>query len=391
MSRRIYLDNHATTRVDPRVLDRMLPFFTEEFANPGSVNHVFGRSIAEVVFEEQRATASFIHAVPEELVFTSGATESNNLALFGVCLHPRQKRRRVLTVATEHRSILDPLKKLERHGFEVIECPVMPMGHAQAGRVDLDRFANLLDEHIALVTVMLANNEIGVIQDLATIASICRTCDVWLHTDATQALGKLPIDVDAFDVDLMSFSAHKFYGPKGVGGLFVRNRQRMVRLDPQMVGGGHQWNRRSGTLNVPGIVGMSCALSICEREREVEGTKVRGLRNRLWNGLRRELSDVVLNGPRLEEDSLRLGNNLNCQFPGVEGQALMLQTPSLCCSSGSACTSSHPEPSHVLQGIGCNADEARSSLRFGLGRFNEAEEVDQAVGWLAEAYRKLKP
>ncbi len=258
----------------------MLPFFTEEFANPGSVNHVFGRSIAEVVFEEQRATASFIHAVPEELVFTSGATESNNLALFGVCLHPRQKRRRVLTVATEHRSILDPLKKLERHGFEVIECPVMPLGHAQAGRVDLDRFANLLDEHIALVTVMLANNEIGVIQDLATIASICRTCDVWLHTDATQALGKLPIDVDAFDVDLMSFSAHKFYGPKGVGGLFVRNRQRMVRLDPQMVGGGHQWNRRSGTLNVPGIVGMSCALSICEREREVEGTKVRGLRNR---------------------------------------------------------------------------------------------------------------
>ena len=389
----IYLDNHATTRVDPRVMEAMLPYFDEWYANPGSVNHAFGRSVAEQIELARTSIAQSIHASSSEIVFTSGATESNNLAIFGTCLHPRQSRKKVISLTTEHRAVLDPLKRLERYGFEVVLIPVDSQSvHASQtdGRVDIDRLAKAIDDSVALVTVMLANNEIGVIQELQSIASHCRKAGCLLHTDATQAVGKMPICVDQMDVDLLSFSAHKFYGPKGIGGLYVRNRERRIRLDSQMIGGGHQQNRRSGTLNAPGIVGMARALKLCDELCDSEIESTRALRNQFWNRLQGSIGNLVLNGPSLDDRELRLHNNLNCRFPGVEGASLMMQVPRIACSSGSACTSSNPEPSHVLRAIGCDEDEARSSLRFGFGRFNTPEEVEQAADDLTVAYARLR-
>lgn len=376
--------------MDPRVIDAMLPMMTEHFANAGSITHESGRHVAELVSDATSFIAEGIGCRAEELVITSGATESNNLALLGLALHPKQTRRQIVSCVTEHRAILDPLKRLEQLGFEVILLPVKPSGRPDAGCIDLDQFSQVVGPQTALVTVMLANNEIGTIQPLRELASICRRHDVWLHTDATQAVGRMPVNVQDLDVDLLSLSAHKFYGPKGIGALFVRSSPRRVRLVSQIVGGGQQDNRRSGTLNSPGIVGMARALQLCLAESSQEWPRVQGLRDRLFDKLVQNIPGLELNGPSLADGQLRLGGNLNCSFWPVEGQSLMLACPELAVSSGSACTSAEPRPSHVLSALGLADDMARSSLRFGVGRFNTQAEIDQAAQWLIEASQSLR-
>ncbi len=385
----IYLDNHATTPVDPRVIDAMLPLMTEHFANAGSITHESGRYVADRVADALASMASLLGCSSEELVVTSGATESNNLALLGLATHPRQTRRTIVSCVTEHRAILDPLVRLEQLGFEVVRLPVRPNGADDAGAIDLDQLASVVGPNTALVSIMLANNEIGVVQPLRAIADICRRHDVWLHTDASQAVGRMPVNVQDLDVDLLSFSAHKFYGPKGIGGLYVRSAPRRVRLQSQIVGGGQQDNRRSGTLNSPGIVGMAKALEVAYSQPEVEWSRVRSLRDRLFEKLSQQIEGVVLNGPKLEGAG-RLGDNLNCSFWPIEGQSLMLECPELAVSSGSACTSAEPKPSHVLGALGLADDMARSSLRFGIGRFNTEADIDQAAQWLTAASHKLR-
>ncbi|MCA9181120.1 MAG: cysteine desulfurase, partial [Planctomycetales bacterium] len=389
----IYLDNHATTPLDPAALAAMLPLLGEHFANAGSVTHAAGRAVAAQIDAAIADMARMIGAADDELVITSGATESNNLALLGACLHPRQTRRKVVSVVTEHKAVLDPLSRLKQHGFEIELLPVSDRSMSTAGRIDLDALASAVDDRTALVSVMLANNEIGTVQPLSQIAELCRAAGCLLHTDATQAVGRMAIDVDTLDVDLLSFSAHKFYGPKGVGGLFVRRRGRRVKMQAQIVGGGQQHNFRSGTLNTAGIVGMHAALASCLQSLDKDQIRVAELRDRLLKFLQNHCPDMRLNGPtisvsrgiggagnlknvELERDQLlRLPGNLNCCFYPVEGQSLMLALPDLAASSGSACTSANPSPSHVLQAIGLSEEEARSSLRFGIGRFNTQTEI----------------
>ncbi len=370
-------------------MDAVRRFSEVSYANSGSTSHEAGRAVAGEVASAISSIANILHASPDELVMTSGATESNNLAILGVCLHPRQKRRTIVSAPTEHQAVLDPLERLKAVGFDVRWLRVYPQGHPECGRVDLQHAFELIDESTAMVSVMLANNEIGVLQPMNDIAAICRRWDVPLHTDASQAIGHIDIDVDTLDVDLLSFSAHKFYGPKGIGGLFVRDRERRVRLYPQIVGGGQQDNRRSGTLNSPGIVGMAVALEECRKQALIERPQIERLRNRLWSMLEAKLDgQVSINGPALEPQ-LRLLRNLNCHWNNVEGQSLMLACPDLCFSSGSACTSATPSPSHVLQSIGLTIDQSRCSTRFGLGRFNTEQEIDTAADLLANAYQKL--
>lgn len=390
----IFLDHHSTTPLDPQVLQAMLPLLTEQFANPGSINHAAGRQVAEIVEAAIAGIARGLGASSEEIIVTSGATESNNLALFGCMQHPRQKRRKIISVVTEHKAILDPLLRLEHHGFEVVRLPVQPQSSSQAGRVDLQQLAEAVDDNTALVSVMLANNEIGALQPLKEIAQECRRVGCWLHTDATQAVGRLAVDVDDLDVDMLSFSAHKFYGPKGVGGLFVRRRQRRVRLQSQIVGGGQQHNFRSGTLNTAGIVGMQAALHVCLDNLSADQRRIRELRNQLYETLKQSLDWITLNGPmwtdELADNLQRLPGNLNCGFFPLEGQSLMLAVPDLAVSSGSACTTADPAPSHVLQALGLSQEQARSSLRFGIGRFTTQSEISQAAQWLIDAAESLQ-
>lgn len=377
----------------------MLPLMTEHFANAGSITHSAGREVAELVDAAVSELAGQVGAVADEIVCTSGATESNNLALFGVMLHPRQRRRRIVSVTTEHKALIDPLKRLEKLGFEVVLLPVQRQNdndETSVGQVDMDQLSDCVDDETALVSVMLANNEVGVIQPLNRIAEVCRKHGAFLHTDATQALGRIPIQVDELGVDLMSFSAHKFYGPKGVGGLFVRRRDRRVRLQSQIVGGGQQDNMRSGTLNTAGIVGMAAALNACCEHLDADQERIGQLRDRLWDGLQAEISDLSLNGPSLhgakQKDAaspVRLRENLNCSFYPLEGQSLMLAAPEVAVSSGSACTSAEPSPSHVLLQLGLSEEQARSSLRFGIGRFTTADEIDHAVEQIARAHSQL--
>ena len=387
----IYLDNHASTRVDPAVVDAMLPMMDLHFANPGSTTHQAGRLAGELVEDATRRIAAFFNASSDEIVVTSGATESNNLALFGVAMHPKQKRRSIVSLATEHRALLDPLVRLEKLGFEVIRLPVLQQGHPDAGTVELDRVASALSDKTALLTMMLANNEIGTIQPIREISDLCRRFDIPVHTDASQAVGRIPVDVQELGVDLLSFSAHKFYGPKGVGGLFVRQSPTAVVLQPQILGGGQQWNLRSGTMNSSGIVGMAKALDLCRQGMDAEMVQQEQLRNSLWLLLNEQIAGLQWNGPLLDlgSNGKRLRNNLNVCFPKVEGQSLMLALPELAMSSGSACTSAEPHPSHVLMEIGLSIDQARSSLRFGLGRFNTQSEIQTAAEWLIDAHRKL--
>ena len=377
---------------------------TDHFANAGSITHEAGRAVAERLERARHELASLFGATDDELVITSGATESNNLALFGTCLHPRQKRRKIVSLVSEHKAVLDPLRRLEQAGFEVALLPVDDQTCSVPGSVDLDRLIAAIDDNTAIVSVMLANNEIGTLQPLREIADLCHARGSILHTDATQAVGRLPISVDSLDVDLLSFSAHKFYGPKGVGGLYVRSRERRVKLQGQIVGGGQQQNLRAGTLNSAGLVGMTAALQNCyqlngwlECPTAIgdEQARIARLRDRLWNAVRSGLEHVQLNGPELQNPDLstgwtRLAGNLNLCFYPIEGQSLMLEIPGLAMSSGSACTSADPRPSHVLEAIGLSVEESRSSLRFGIGRFNTEHEIDVAADLLVTAAHKLR-
>lgn len=386
----IYMDNHSTTRVDPRVVEAMLPFFTTQYGNAGSTSHPFGWDAKEAVDRARESIARCVGASPREIVFTSGATESNNLALRGIAERRRRRGDHIVSVATEHKAILDPLDRLARGGFEVTYLPVAQNGDPRAGTITPEQVAEAIRDDTLLVTVMLANNETGVIHPLREIAAVCREQDVLLHTDATQAVGRIPVDVEPLQPDLMSFSAHKIYGPKGVGALYVRRRVRQVRLISQIDGGGQENGMRSGTLNVPGIVGLARALELCVEAMPEESPRLMGLRDDLYEKLIGRVDDVGLNGPSLESPDLRLPGNLNVSFAGVDGEALMMSMRDLAVSSGSACTSANPEPSHVLRAMGLSDDLTRSSLRFGLGRFNTAEEVDYAVDLIAQAVGRLR-
>lgn len=398
----IYLDNHATTPLDPEALEAMLPLLRDQFANPGSTTHQAGRDVANLVSSALQAIANCIGAQEDEVVFTSGATESNNLAVAGICLHPRQKRRKVISVATEHPALIDPIKRLEKHGFEVCWMPVYPQQSETPGRVDLECLLDAIDEDTALVSIMLANNEIGTLQPLRDIADCCHGAGAILHSDATQAVGRLPVDVGELGVDLLSFSAHKFYGPKGVGGLYVHRRERRVRLAPQIVGGGQQQNIRSGTLNAPGIVGMAKALEICCRNLGDDSERITSMRNQLWSRIQELVPEAMLNGPAIPiaknlaslskgGGSLsRLPGNLNVSFLPIEGQSLMLELPELAVSSGSACASADPSPSHVLTQLGLSEDRARSSIRFGVGRMNTMSEMETVANWIHQAVIGLR-
>jgi cysteine desulfurase len=385
----IYFDHHATTPCDPRVVEAMGPFFTSQFANAGSVTHRAGQAAHDLV-EERRATVARLLNVnrPGEIVFTSGATESNQLAIAGAC--SRFGGGHVLTVATEHPSVLVPFGQLKRIGFEVEFLPVVQAGSPDAGRVELERLCEAIRPETRLVSVMLANNEIGAIQPLREISARCVEKGIILHCDATQAVGKLAVDVQQLNVDLLSFSAHKFYGPKGVGALFVRGSDRRIRIKPQVTGGGQEGGRRGGTLNVPGIVGLTRALELAVEVMAEESVRIAALRNRLWNRLQAAIPDIVLNGPDLAQPDQRLAGNLNLQLPGCDGHSLMVQTPELAMSSGSACTATSSEPSHVLLALGLSADQVRSSLRIGLGRFNTETEIERAAELIASSYRRLR-
>jgi cysteine desulfurase len=390
VDRPVYMDNHATTRVDPRVVEAMAPLFDQVYGNPGSVSHSFGWEAKDAVDAARETIARAVGARAKEIVFTSGATESNNLAIRGVAERQRRRGNHLVSVATEHRAVLDPLERLGRRGYEVTLLDVTPAGDPRSSWLDPKQVAESLRDDTLLVSVMLANNEIGVIQPLKEIAAHCRSRSVILHCDATQAVGKLPVDVAALGVDLMSFTAHKIYGPKGIGALYVRRRDGGVRLQSQIDGGGQEGGLRSGTLNVPGIVGFAKALELCMAEMPLEVPRLRGLRDRLFQGLAAGLDDVVLNGPALDLPDLRLPNNLNLSFAYVDGEALMMSMKLLAVSSGSACTSANPEPSHVLRALGLGEDLTRASLRFGLGRFNTQADVDFAIEAVVEAVTRLR-
>ncbi|WP_040352865.1 cysteine desulfurase family protein [Blastopirellula marina] len=388
-ARPIYLDNHATTRVDPRVLAAMTPYFLEEYGNAGSVGHLFGEAARDAVEQARTSIATAVGAEANEIVFTSGATESNNLAIRGVLQQRRRRGDHVVSVTTEHKAVLDPLAKWARKGFDVTLLSPQQQGADHAGQIDPQQVADALRDDTALVTIMAANNEIGVLQPLAEIGRICRERGVPFHCDATQSVGKIPLDFDALGVDLASFTAHKFYGPKGCGALYVRRSGKRIRLEPQIDGGGQERGVRSGTLNVPGIIGMTSALQLCLAEITTEIPRQAALRDQLLVGLQTAIEGVTLNGP-LCTPPLRLAGNLNVSLAGVDGEALMMNVREIAVSSGSACTSANPEPSHVLQAIGLSEDATRSSLRFGLGRFNTADDIEFAVTHVAAAVTRLR-
>jgi cysteine desulfurase len=384
------MDNHATTRVDPRVLEAMLPYFSETYGNAGSTNHPFGWEARDAVEAARAKVAAALGASPREIIFTSGATESDNLAIFGVAERSRRKGNHIVSVVTEHKAVLDPLAHLAGRGYDLTLLPVEPNGSPRAGLIDADEVARAIRDETVLVSVMMANNEIGAIQPIAEIGRVCKQRGVHFHCDATQAVGKLPVDVEKLGVDLLSLSAHKIYGPKGVGALYVRRRNPIVRLEPQIFGGGQERGFRSGTLNVPGIVGLGRAIEMANVEMPAEGLRLTALRRRLFDGLAAAIDDISLNGPALDPPDLRLSGNLNLAFPFVQGEALLLEIKDLAVSSGAACTSANPEPSHVLRALGLDEDSTKASLRFGLGRFNTEEEVDFAIEQVAAAVVKLR-
>ena len=377
----IYMDSHATTPVDPRVLEAMLPFFTERFGNAASRNHAFGWQAEEAVETGRKQVADLIGASAKEIVFTSGATESDNLAIKGVAHMYRNQGDHIVTVQTEHKAVIDTCKRLEKEGFRVTYLPVR-----KDGLVDLDELRDALGEKTILISVMMANNEIGVIQPVAEIGRIARERRILFHTDAVQAAGKVPLDVNAIHADLVSLSAHKMYGPKGVGALYVRRKDPRVLLVPVIDGGGHERGMRSGTLNVTGIVGFGKAAQIAAREMTAESATQGALRDRLLDGLRSELDEIHVNGS-LEH---RLPNNLNVSFAYVEGESLLMGINDIAVSSGSACTSASLEPSYVLKALGTGDELAHSSIRFGLGRFNTAEEVDYVIDKVSSVVKRLR-
>lgn len=378
----IYMDYHATTPCDPRVVETMLPYFTEKFGNAASRSHAFGWSAEEAVTISREKVAAFIGARnPKEIVFTSGATESDNLALKGVAEFYKDKGNHIITTVIEHKAVLDTCKRLEKEGYEVTYLNV-----DRDGRVDPDDVKKSITDKTILVSVMLANNEVGTVQPIGEIGKITREKGVLFHTDAVQGLGKVPFDVEAMNVDLVSITAHKMYGPKGVGALYVRRSKPRVRLTAQMDGGGHEFGMRSGTLNVPGIVGFGKAAEIMKNEGAEESKRILALREKLRHQLWKNLDSIQLNGS-LEH---RLPGNLNVSFAFVEGEALIMAIKDVAVSSGSACTSASLEPSYVLHAMGIGDDLAHSSIRFGLGRFTTEEEVDFVIDLVTNKVNKLR-
>ncbi len=366
--RPIYLDNHATTPMDQRVLTAMLPYFTEHFGNPASISHIYGWEAEAAVKQARNTLAEAIHATPEEIVFTSGATEANNLAIKGVAEAYFNKGRHIITVQTEHNAVLDPCHYLQNLGFEITFLPVQP-----DGLIDLSQLEKAIRPDTIFVSVMAANNEIGVLQPLAEIGTICHENQILFHTDAAQAIGKIPLDVQAMKIDLMSLTAHKVYGPKGIGVLYVRRRNPRVKLAAQIQGGGHERGMRSGTLYTPQIVGFAKAVELALEELESESERLRDLRSHLFSTLS-HLGRIHLNG----HPTQRLSGNLNISVEGVDGAALILGLQAVVAvSSGAACSSATVAPSHVLLALGHSESLAYASIRFGIGRFNTIEEIEQ--------------
>lgn len=375
----IYLDYSATTPIDPRVAEKMIPYLTEKFGNPASRSHAFGWDADQAVEQAREEVAGLVNCDPREIVWTSDATESDNLAIKGAAQFYKGKGKHLITVRTEHKAVLDPMRELERQGFEVTYLDPEPNG-----LLDLDKFTAAIRPDTILASVMHVNNEIGVIQDIDTLGEICRGKGVLFHVDAAQSTGKVPIDLGRLKVDLMSFSAHKTYGPKGIGALYVRRKPR-IRLEAQMHGGGHERGMRSGTLATHQIVGMGAAFRIAAEEMATENERIRMLRDRLWAGIS-TLDEVHLNG----DMQRRVPHNLNASFNFVEGESLMMAIKDLAVSSGSACTSASLEPSYVLKALGRNDELAHSSIRFSIGRFTTEEEIDYAVQLLHKHVGKLR-
>ncbi|MEH2091626.1 cysteine desulfurase family protein [Nostoc sp.] len=368
--RPIYLDCHATTPVDERVLAAMIPYFTEKFGNPASISHVYGWEAEAAIKQTREVLAAAINATPEEIVFTSGATEANNLAIKGVAETYFKKGQHIITVTTEHNAVIDPCNYLKSLGFEITILPVQ-----KDGLIDLTELKKAFRPETILVSVMAANNEIGVLQPLAEIGEMCHEHQIIFHTDAAQAIGKIPLDVQAMKIDLMSLTAHKVYGPKGIGALYVRRRDRRVQLAPQQHGGGHERGMRSGTLYTPQIVGFGKAVEIALAEQAIETQRLTQLRQRLWEQLS-QVEGIHLNG----HPEQRLAGNLSISVEGVDGAALLLGLqPVMAISSGSACSSAHTAPSYVLTALGHPQQLAYASIRFGIGRFNTEEEIDIAA------------
>ncbi|MFQ5778745.1 MAG: IscS subfamily cysteine desulfurase, partial [Terriglobia bacterium] len=377
----IYMDYHATTPVDPRVLEAMLPYFSSQFGNAASRNHSFGWEAEKAVEKAREQIASLINATPREIIFTSGATESDNLAIKGVAEMYREKGNHIVSMVIEHKAVLDTCKRLEKQGCQVTYLPVN-----KEGLIDLEELRAAITDKTILITIMYANNELGVLQPIEEIGKIARERKVLFHSDATQAVGKIPFDVQKFNVDLASLSAHKMYGPKGVGALYVRRRNPRVQVSPIIDGGGHERGMRSGTLNVPSIVGFGAACEVAQKEMPAERERLRALRDRLKDAIFARLDEVYVNGS-LEH---RLPNNINISFAFVEGESLLMGINDVAVSSGSACTSATLEPSYVLKALGVGEDLAHTSIRFGLGRFNTEEEVDYVVDRVVETVSRLR-
>ncbi len=377
----IYMDYHATTPVDPRVLEAMLPYFTETFGNAASRNHPFGWEAEEAVEKARKQVADLIGANAKEIIFTSGATESNNLAIKGAAEMYREKGNHIITCVTEHKAVIDTCKKLEKQGYRVTYLPVQ-----KDGRIDLAELRGAITEKTILITIMSANNEIGVVQPIAEIGAIAKEKGILFHTDAVQAAGKVPFNVTEMKADLVSLSAHKMYGPKGVGALYVRRRNPRVLLSEQISGGGHERGMRSGTLNVPGIVGLGKAAELCRTEMAAEAERLRQLRDYLNAELHKNLDELYINGS-MEH---RLPHNLNISFAYVEGESLLMGINDVAVSSGSACTSASLEPSYVLKALGAGDDLAHSSIRFGLGRWTTKDEVDYVIEKLTNVVQRLR-
>ena len=377
----IYMDNHATTPVDQRVVDAMLPYFHEKFGNAASRNHSFGWAAEEAVESARAQIARLINATPKEIIFTSGATESNNLAIKGAAEMYREKGNHIITQVIEHKAVLDTCKRLEKYGYEVTYLPV-----GKDGRIDLEDLQRAITPKTILISIMYANNEIGVVQPIQEIGKIAKEKGILFHTDGVQALGKIPVDVQRDNIDMISLTAHKLYGPKGVGALYVRRRNPRVQLSAQIDGGGHERGMRSGTLNVPGIVGFGKAAELCQIEMAEESTRLRGLRDRLKDTIFSKLDEVYINGSMTH----RLPHNINISFAFVEGESLLMGINDVAVSSGSACTSATLEPSYVLKALGVGEDLAHTSIRFGLGRFNTQEEVDYVTNRVIEVVQRLR-
>ncbi len=377
----IYFDNHATTQVDPRVVEAMLPYFTDKYGNAASRNHEYGWKAEEAVENARGQIAKLINATPKEIVFTSGATESTNLAIKGIAEMYREKGNHIITQVTEHKATLDTCKRLEKYGYEVTYLRV-----AKDGRVDLDELRKAITPKTILISIMYANNEIGVVQPIAEIGKIAKEKGVFFHVDGVQAVGKIPVDVQKDGIDMLSISAHKIYGPKGVGALYVRRKNPRVQLAAIIDGGGHERGMRSGTLNVPGIVGLGKACELCQQEMATESERLRGLRERLKESIMSRLDETFINGSMVH----RLPHNINISFAYVEGESLLMGINDIAVSSGSACTSATLEPSYVLKALGVGEDLAHTSIRFGLGRFNTEEEVDYVANRVVETVQRLR-